>query len=141
MIRTPEARRRVIPKTKDGYKLRGAMIWVVAGVVSGIVAANIAMGLAIATSYLTRALIDGVAGVCPGHSTWVYLVDALGDTVLFAAVGALLFMLRKGVAALVRRNYGEFATDVGDWFAFGSLLAYVVSGVPLLLVSIFAVGC
>jgi hypothetical protein len=141
VIRTPGVKRKVYFKTESGYKLRGAMVWVVVGIVVGILAAALASGLAFLWNNFSQILANTTNIDCIETPTWLKPIHAFESLALFAAFAIGLFMLRKGVAALTRSRYEEFADDVANWFALGSMLAYFVCGVPLILIAIFVDAC
>ncbi|MGH2907400.1 MAG: hypothetical protein ACRDKI_11625 [Solirubrobacterales bacterium] len=130
MIRTPEARKRIIPKTENGYKLRAAMIAVVGGVICGI-----AMALFV---FAFSALFHGFHRDSSDHdgflgAIWIFFqcVTAFAHAASFVAGGVLLVVLRRSIVHRFRPRYEEFADDIGSWYVFGSMLSYVVCALPL----------
>ena len=141
MIKTPQAARKRRFKTESGYKLRGAMVWVAIGLFAGIAAALAAMGMAIGLGELVLAYLGLSHAGCPHLLLPNVIVLVMQSAGMFIAVGILLFMARKGVAANREPRFGEFSKDVANWFCFGSMLAYAVCAVPLLLAAFATLSC
>ena len=116
------------------------MVWVVVGIFAGLLAAFVAFGLALAINELSH-LIDESIGGCETRSWFVDLWNGFACIAILIAVGILLVLSRKSVVRRVEPRYGEFAADVGSWFSFGSVLTYVVCGVPLVGLAIFNMPC
>ena len=77
-----------------------------------------------------------IAGAsCDPRSDFQVIFYVAEGFILFAAMGIILFFLRKLAEQLATPRYGEFAADIRGWFCFGSLLAYGVCGLPAILIA------
>lgn len=140
MIQAPEPQPKRRFETDNGYKLGGAMAWVVIGMFAGVFAALIAFGLAIASNELTQ-MFDRALDLCASRTFFDDLLDAFHSVAVMLAVGILLFMARKSVVRRTTPRYEEFAEDVGNWFSFGAIFAYAICGAPLVALAIFNNNC
>jgi len=141
MIKTPEVKRRFVPKTQQGVKLRGAMIWVVLGLLAGVVAAVVTFAVTLLIAEGIGGLIDHVHKVCPSPPWWIRVIVALVALEFFALTAKGLWMLRGPIAQYVKPRYGEFAGDVADWFRLGAIFAFVIAGIPLFLLLVLGMSC
>jgi hypothetical protein len=140
VIKVPEVRRKRRFKTESGYKLRGAMVWVVLGIIAGAAAALIAFGLTLAANELSHQL-DMVFGSCADRTVFDDVSDGLTGCAIFAAIAILLFLSRKSIARKTTAKYAEFSNDIGGWFSFGAMMTYAVCGLPLAAVAVFGNSC